>query len=147
MGRKIEGADPETFQIISDDGNMRYAKDKNFVYIYLKDGECMKVIGADPETFEVLEFPYAKDKKDAYNGCLPLYVDDVTKFEVVESGNGWTRISFPDSFLTTALNSKEVAEYNNEKYGFIDTAVIYSEQGKAKTEKLVYEGYRIVEGK
>mgnify|MGYP003293183698 CR=1 FL=1 len=39
------------------------------------------------------------------------------------------------------------AEYNNEKYGFIDTAIIYSEQGKAKTEKLVYEGYRIVEEK
>lgn len=147
MGNKIEDADPMTFQVIADNGYMRYAKDKNSVYIYLKDGEIMKVFDADPETFEVLEYPYAKDKNDAYNGCLPLYVDDVTKFEVVESGDGWTRIGFPDSFLTTALNSQEVAEYNNEKYGFIDTAVIYSEQGKAKTEKLVYEGYRIVEDK
>ena len=136
-----------TFQVIADNGNMRYAKDKNSVYVYLEEGEIMKVIGADPETFEVLAYPYAKDKNDAYNGCLPLYVDDVTKFYVVESGDGWTRISFPDSFLTTALNSKEVAEYNNKKYGFIDTAVIYSEQGKAKTEKYVYEGYRIVEEK
>ena len=147
MGNKIEDADPMTFQIITDEGEMRYAKDKNSVYIYLKDGEIMKVFGADPETFEVLEYPYAKDKNDAYNGCLPLYVDDVTKFEVVESGDGWTRISYPDSFLTTALNSKEVAEYNNKIYRFIDTAVIYSEQGKAKTEKLIYEGYRIVEEK
>ena len=146
MGNKIEDADPMTFQIITDDGEMRYAKDKKSVYIYLEDGAIMKVIGADPETFEVLDYPYAKDKNDAYNGCLPLYVDDVGKFEVVESGDGWTRISYPDSFLTTALNSKEVAEYNNEKYGFIDTAVIYSEQGKAKTEKIIYEGYRIVEG-
>ncbi|MBO5408148.1 MAG: DUF4375 domain-containing protein [Clostridia bacterium] len=147
MGNKIEDADPMTFQIITDDGKMRYAKDKKSVYIYLEDGAIMKVIGADPGTFEVLDYPYAKDKNDAYNGCLPLYVDDVTKFEVVESGDGWTRISFPDSFLTTALNSKEVAEYNNKKYGFIDTAVIYSEQGKAKTEKLIYEGYRIMEEK
>lgn len=145
MGNKIEGADPITFQVIVDDGYMRYAKDKNSVYIYLEDSGIMKVIGADPETFEVLDYPYAKDKNDAYNGCLPLYVDDVTKFEVVESGDGWTRISYPDSFFTTALNSTEVAEYNNKKYGFIDTAVIYSEQGKAKTEKLIYEGYRIVE--
>lgn len=147
MGNKIEGADPMTFQVITDDGEMRYAKDKNSVYIYLKDGEIMKVFGADPETFEVLDYPYAKDKNDAYNGCLPLYVDDVTQFEVVESGDGWTRISFPDSFLTTALNSQEVAEYNNKIYGFIDSAVIYSEQGKAKTEKLYYEGYRLVEDK
>lgn len=147
MGNKIEDADPMTFQIITDDGEMRYAKDKKTVYIYLEDGAIMKVIGADPETFEVLDYPYAKDKNDAYNGCLPLYVDDVGKFEVVESGDGWTRISYPDSFLTTSLNSKEVAEYNNKKYGFIDTAVIYSEQGKAKTEKLIYEGYRIMEEK
>jgi hypothetical protein len=51
-----------TFQIITEDGQMRYAKDKNSVYIYLKDGAIMKVIGADPETFEVLDYPYAKDK-------------------------------------------------------------------------------------
>ncbi len=147
MGNKIESADPTTFQIIADEGKMRYAKDKNSVYIYLEDGEIVKVIGADPETFEVLEYPYAKDKNDAYNGSLPLFVDDVTKFEVVESGDGWTRISFPDSFLTTVLNTEDVAKYNNEKYGFIDTAVIYSEQGKAKTENLIYEGYRIVNEK
>ncbi len=145
MGKEIEDADPETFQIITDDGYMRYAKDKNFVYIYLEDGGIMKVFGADPETFEVLEYPYSKDKNDAYNGCLPLYVDDVTKFEVIEAGNGWTRISFADSFLSAILKSEEVAEYNNEKYGFVDNAVIYSEEGKAKTEKLVYEGYMLVE--
>ncbi|MBQ2326977.1 MAG: DKNYY domain-containing protein [Clostridia bacterium] len=145
MGDEIEGADPKTFEIISDEGNMRYAKDKDSVYIYLKDGEIMEVFGADPKTFEVLAFPYAKDKDDAYNGCLPLFVDDVSKFEVVESGEGWICISFPESFFTTAINTKEVAEYNKEKYGFIDSAVIYSEEGKAKTEKLVYEGYRVVE--
>lgn len=147
MGNEIEDADPETFQIVTDDGYMRYAKDKSFVYIYLEDGGIMKVFGADPETFEVLEYPYSKDKNDAYNGCLPLYVDDITKFEVVEPGNGWTRISFPESFFSTLLKTEEDAEYNKEKYGFIDGAVIYSEEGKAKTEKLVYEGYRLIEDK
>ena len=145
MAHKIEDADPATFQVIDNTGNMRYAKDKNFVYIYLKDGGIMKVIGADPETFEALEYPYAKDKNDAYNGCLPLYVDDVTKFEVVESGSGATRISFPESFLTTAINSEEIAKYNNEKYGFINSAVIYSPEGIAKTESLVYKGYILEE--
>ncbi len=145
MAHKIEDADPATFQVIDDTGQMRYAKDKNFVYIYLENDGIMKVFGADPATFEVLAFPYAKDKNDAYNGCLPLYVDDVTKFEVVESGSGWTRASSPESFLTTVINSEEIAKYNNEKYGFIDSGVLYSEQGKAKTEKLVYEGYRLVQ--
>ena len=145
MGNKIDGADPMTFMVISEESEMCYAKDKKSVYIYLDDGVIMNVIGADPETFEVLAFPYAKDKNDAYNGCLPLYVDDVGKFEVIESGSGLTRTSYPESFFTTAINSKEVAEYNKEKYGFIDTAVIYSEEGKAKTEALAYEGYRIVE--
>lgn len=144
IGEKIKDADPATFEVITDEGDMRYAKDKNSVFIYLEDGGIVKVIGADPATFEVLEYPYAKDKNDAYNGCLPLYVDDVTKFEVVKSGEGWTRISFPDSFLTTAINSEEVAEYNKEKYSFIDSMVIYSEHGEAKTEKLVYEGYRLL---
>ena len=105
-----------------------------------------KVIGAYPATFEVLEFPYAKDKNDAYNGCLPLYVDDVTKFEVIE-GSGISHESSLESFLGTIINSEDVAKYNNEKYGFVDGAVLYSDEGKAKTEKLYYEGYRLVEDK
>ncbi len=147
MAHKIEGSDPDTFEVISTKDRRHYAKDKNSVYIYLRDGgDVFKVIGADPDTFEVLEFPYAKDKNDAYNGCLPLYVDDVTKFEVIEGG-GMSRTSPVETFLGTIINSEDIAKYNNETYGFIDGAVLYSDEGKAKTEKLVYEGYRIVEGK
>lgn len=79
MEHKIEGSDPDTFEVISTKDRCHYAKDKKFVYVYVSDGGgVFKVIGADPVTFEALEFPYAKDKNDAYNGCLPLYVDDVT---------------------------------------------------------------------
>jgi len=143
---KIEGSDPDTFEVISTKGRQHYAKDKNFVYIYSDDGGIYRVIGADPETFEVLDFPYAKDKNDAYNGCLPLYVDDVNKFEVIEAG-GISKISSIETFLGTAINPEDVAKYNNEKYSFINSAVLYSDEGKAKTEKLVYEGYMIVEEK
>ena len=147
MAYKIEGSDPDTFEVISTKDRRNYAKDKNFVYIYLRDGGSVyKVIGADPDTFEVLEFPYAKDKNDAYNGCLPLYVDDVTKFEVIE-GSGFSHESSVESFFGTIINSEDVAKYNNEKYGFVDGAVLYSDEGKAQTEKLFYEGYRLVEDK
>lgn len=147
MAYKIEGSDPDTFEVISTKDRRNYAKDKNFVYIYLRDGGSVyKIIGADPATFEVLEFPYAKDKNDAYNGCLPLYVDDVTKFEVIE-GSGFSHESSVESFFGTIINSKDVAKYNNEKYGFVDGAVLYSDEGKAQTEKMFYEGYRLVEDK
>ena len=146
LGIKIEDADPLTFKTITDQGDMCYAKDKNFVYVYTDSSGIIKVIGADPDTFEVLEFPYSKDKNDAYNGCLPLYVDDVTKFTVVSSGEGFTRITAPEAFLTTVINSKEVADYNNQKYGFINSAVIYSMNGIAKTENLIYIGYMLTSG-
>ena len=136
--RKIEGSDPDTFEVISTADRRSYAKDKNNVYIYFKnDWDVYKIINADPGTFEVLEFPYAKDKNDAYNGTLPLFVDDVSKFEVIE-GAGMSTSTSAEYFLTEA-------EYNKEKYGDIEGAILYSTEGKAKTDKLVYEGYMIVE--
>lgn len=150
---KIEGSDPDTFQIISDKGRYRYAKDKNNVYVYISNDACIfKIINADPNSFEILQFPYSKDKKDAFCGCLPLYVDDVTKFKVIES-TGLSTMSTVDSFLGTKSGlidkSSEYEvnklEYNRKRYPFITDWVFYSEQGKAKTDKLTYEGYRLVE--
>ncbi len=149
---RIEGSDPDTFEVISTGNRRHYAKDKNFVYIYVRDGwDVYKVINADPNTFEVLEFPYAKDKKDAYNCCLPLYVDDVNEFEVIEGG-GFSTETSADVFLGNTdieltEKDKQDVEYNKEKYGFIKDAGIYSEDGRAKTENLVYEGYMIIEDK
>lgn len=143
--RKIEGSDPDTFEVISTADRRSYAKDKNNVYIYIKDDwGVYKIINADPTTFEVLDFPYAKDKNDAYNGTLPLFVDDVSKFEVIE-GAGISTSTSAENFLKTVTRSEEEAKYNKEKYGDIEGAILYSTEGKAKTDKLVYEGYMIVE--
>ncbi|WP_312648949.1 DKNYY domain-containing protein [Aminipila sp.] len=152
---KIEGSDPDSFQIINNNGRYRYAKDKNNVYVYASDGSYLyKVINADPNSFEVLEFPYSKDKDDAFCGCLPLFVDDVNKFEVLEFTD-CAIMSSAGSFLGTECDSidkyseyeRNMHEYNHRIYGFITDRVFYSEEGKAKTDKLTYEGYKLVEDK
>ncbi|MBD0383748.1 hypothetical protein [Paenibacillus sedimenti] len=102
----------------------------------------------------LLEFPYSKDKNDAYCGSLPLYVDDVNKFEVI-AGASFSIMSSLDSFLGTENDPSDKSseyernkhEYNRKKYGFITDVVVYSEDGKAKTDKLTYKGYRLVEDK
>ncbi len=146
--QKIENSHPDTFEVISTKENRGYAKDKNNVYIYLKnDWSVFEIFGADPDSFEVLDFPYSIDKNDAYNGCLPLFVDDVSEFEVVEGGN-MAHIVGVDSFFESELNH---IKYNEEKYGFIKNTdiniVIYSDEGKAKTNNLAYEGYMLTENK
>ncbi|WP_340003745.1 DKNYY domain-containing protein [Paenibacillus sp. FSL K6-0276] len=152
---KMEGSDPESFKIISTKGRYHYAKDKNIVYIYVSDDWLIfKVINADPESFKVLEYPYSKDKNDAYCGSLPLYVDDVSKFEVIERARSST-LSSRSSFLgkendptdKSSEYERSKHEYNRKKYGFITDSVIYSEDGKAKTDKLTYIGYKLVEDK
>ncbi|MCL6604722.1 MAG: DKNYY domain-containing protein [Paenibacillus sp.] len=152
---KVEGSDPETFKVISTKGRYHYAKDKNNVYIYVSnDWSVFKVINADSASFKVLEYPYSKDKNDAYCGSLPLFLDDVSKFEVIERARFSTMSSF-DSFLGKENDPIEKSseyernkhEYNRKKYGFIAESVIYSEDGKAKTDNLTYEGYKLVEDK
>jgi len=139
---KVEGSDPETFKIISTKGRYHYAKDKNNVYIYVSnDWSIFKIINADPDSFEVLDYPYSKDKNDAYSGSVPLFVDDVSKFEVIERARFSTQSSY-DSFLR-----KENDPSNRKKYEFITESVIYSEDGKAKTDNLTYIGYKLVEEK
>ncbi|MFE4712354.1 DKNYY domain-containing protein [Paenibacillus sp. NPDC056722] len=149
---EVKGSDPETFQIISGKGRYRYAKDKNNVYIYVSDDWSLnKVINADPDSFEVLEFPYSKDKNDAYCGSLPLFVDDVSKFKVIE-GTGFAITSSVGSFLGSVNDPRDKSseyehnkhEYNRKKYEFITDVVLYSEDGEAKTDKLTYKGYRLV---
>ncbi|WP_219834816.1 DKNYY domain-containing protein [Paenibacillus sp. R14(2021)] len=148
---KVEGSDPETFQIISGKGRYRYAKDKNNVYIYARDDWSLyKLLHADPISFEIMAFPYSKDKNDAYCGNLPLYVDDVSKFKVTES-TGFAIMSSVYGFLGTASDPADSSSeyernrhaYNRKKYGFITDPVFYSEDGKAKTDQLTYSGYRL----
>lgn len=144
---KIEGSDPETFEVISTANRRSYAKDKNNVYIYIKNGwSVFRIYNADPATFEALEFPYSKDKNDAYNGTLPLFVDDVSKFKVVEGGS-ISQSTLAEYFIEPITQSEESAKYNKEKYGNIKGPILYSDEGKAQTEKLFYEGYMLVEDK
>ena len=116
------------------------------MYVYTQNSAVLvPVIGADPETFEVLECPYAKDKRDAYNGCLPLYVDDVETFEVLD-GNGGINITPLETFLHPGFYSEETVLYNIEKYGFLKSGpVLYSNGGRAKTDRQYFEGYRLIE--
>jgi DKNYY family len=54
---KIEGADPETFQVILDESRFHhYAKDEDSVFYQSRELE-----GADPDTFQVIGGRYAKD--------------------------------------------------------------------------------------
>ena len=61
MYGKVEGADPDTFELLTD--NMGYSKDKNNVYYTFSVVE-----GADVKTFEIIKeiFAYAKDKNNLY---------------------------------------------------------------------------------
>ncbi|HIW33012.1 MAG TPA: DKNYY domain-containing protein [Candidatus Paenibacillus intestinavium] len=137
---KVEGSDPETFKIISTKGRFHYAKDKNNVYIYASDDwSIFKVINADPDSFKVLKYPYSKDKNDAYCGSIPLFVDDVSTFEVIKGARFSTQTSY-ENFLTRQNDPS-----NRKKYEFITESVIYSEDAKAKTEHLTYLGYKLVE--
>jgi hypothetical protein len=70
---KIEGADSETFKVISE-SDESYLADKNFVYFY-----GSKLENADVNTFELLDFGYAKDKNSVY------FSGDSTKMEGVEA--------------------------------------------------------------
>jgi hypothetical protein len=55
--KTLRGADPKTFEILSDD----YGKDKKNVYY-----DDKKISGANPKTFKVLNSQYGKDLNNAY---------------------------------------------------------------------------------
>ena len=65
LDQKIEGADPETFQLVNFDASL--SKDKNAVYFKYK-----KINGADPNTFQILDRGYVKDSQTVFY----LYADE-----------------------------------------------------------------------
>jgi len=125
-GRIIAGADGGTFDLLK---GGPYAKDKN--HVYLLD---TIVINADPNSFTRIEYPYAKDKKGIYCGTLPMNVDNIEEFEVIQSGHGY--ISEDKDFFIKA----------NQEYSYLKDfpvdGVIYSFGGKAKTRTEYFEGYK-----
>lgn len=140
--RQIPGADPETFERIGKENHWMYMRDKSHVYLCV-GGIAYPLVGADAESFQILEQPYSKDKNDAYCGNLKLFVDDSKAFEVTE-GSLAREDRIPNGLFDPGW-SEEDAKYNTEKYGelYQDQYVIFSSDGRAKTNYLEYEGYRL----
>jgi len=96
FGQKVEGANPKTFEVISDG---EYSKDDKNVYA---SGEIIK--GADPKTFR--EFPetsYSRDKNNLYY----YYGEDKFLGKIVENN-----FEFLDDFIIR--NGNEIYFYGNK---------------------------------
>ncbi len=96
--KHIKWADPETFEIILTNGyNEGYAKDKNNVYLRLKENVgwtsniqwktiFMTIEWADPESFEVINRNYSKDKNNVYFRGNKIEWADSESFEYLGGG-------------------------------------------------------------
>lgn len=96
FGQKVEGANPKTFEVISDG---EYSKDDKNVYA---SGEIIK--GADPKTFR--EFPetsYSRDKNNLYY----YYGEDKFLGKIDEN-----KFEFLDDFIIR--NGNEIYFYGNK---------------------------------
>lgn len=98
-GQIIEGADPETFEVLYSKHSI-YAKDKNNVYYKgSSDSNTLTVLkGANSASFQFLNSNYSKDKNNVYH-----------EGEIIENAD-------PDTFV--ALADSVYAKDNNNVYGF-----------------------------
>jgi len=109
VGRRVqfvEGAESSSFHVLRDS---EYGADRNAVYhrnlritnaepgsfrriakfywrdekrVYFVDAE---IPGADPKTFKPFsKYPWARDKSDAYHATIPLHVQDISSFKLLE---------------------------------------------------------------
>ena len=96
FGQKVEGANPKTFEVISDG---EYSKDDKNVYA---SGEIIK--GADPKTFRKFpETSYSRDKNNLYY----YYGEDKFLGKIVENN-----FEFLDDFIIR--NGNEIYFYGNK---------------------------------
>lgn len=151
----IDVADSETFKVLK---NKNYALDKNHVYMrshiieyadsktftLIDNGDYSKdtkhvffksyiVIKANPITFEVLEWPYSKDDKHIFCGNVPLNLDTIEGFKVLETRSG-----------TGYLSKSSFIKFNPD-YGWLDTVKetrIIEGYGIGETEFYIFEGYK-----
>ena len=77
MGKKIEGADQNSFSVIS--GEYGYAKDAQHVY-----GPGGVIAGADPQTFQVLTQEYSMDSGHVYYNGKNMPEANSGSFTVVD---------------------------------------------------------------
>jgi hypothetical protein len=73
----LEDVDPASYVQFEDTD---YSKDKNHAYF----GDSV-IVDADPETFVVLSYPYARDAKHIFIGCLRMNVESPDDFRVIEN--------------------------------------------------------------
>jgi hypothetical protein len=123
-GSLLVGADAGAFALLK---GGPYAKDKN--HVYLLD---TTVINADPASFAEIGYPYGKDKKSVYCGTLPMNVNNIEEFEVIQHGTGYI------------MHDKNDFIRLNQEYSYLKDVpvdgVIYSFGGKAKTKTEYFEG-------
>lgn len=111
-GTILEGFDGASFEFF---GGNQYARDKN--HIYFKDSI---VVGADRNTFRVLGYPYARDAKNIYCGCLRMNVVRPENFRVLEEGD----VGQTSWFYST----KDLVQYLGKE--FSDHQVLYKAKGE-----------------
>lgn len=135
-GRKINKANPEEFIILTKN-DQGYAKDGNHVFL---DTEV--ILKADPKTFEVLEFPYGRDKKDVYNGTLPMQLEnaEVESFTVTNEDKmmaGSKSTMLVDYFIEFSPEYSWIKAYDPEL-----KHVIMGSSGTGKTSKRKFKGLK-----
>lgn len=124
----IDGADPESFEIINNQG---YTKDNQYVYL-----DYQKVIHANPKYFELLTFPYAKDNKRIFCGTIPMDVKNINSFKVTETSGVMNYLAV--SLFVAKNPSFKWLEKLDVK------GVIYGD-GKGETDSEKFESFKKVD--
>ena len=84
--KKLEGLDPNTFELVSNYGSV-YLKDKNGVYVISGDSDNLKLEKLpyrDGKTFEVMDQLYSRDKNNIYYKGERIIGVDIPTFEKID---------------------------------------------------------------
>ena len=140
-GEKIEGADPETFEIINKD----VSKDNSGVYFkeYRKVGSMSSTrivnlsesIGVDKDSVEDIQYPFFKDKNNIYyvaqnpsgnNFVKKLEGAEINTFEVLNKNI----VKFNNSIYHVALaNPSTITDLRGREYSTDEKGKIFSSGG------------------
>jgi hypothetical protein len=146
VGKKIEGADPATFQVIVYDEksapNIIYAKDKNSVYVFNK-----RIQGADPATFRILS-----PGKQYSGDSTSVFVYDFESIQKIVGADPNTFTALKEAGYnpcTTGLYSKDT-----KNIYFVAEAIPGADPSTfealgfnyGKDSKRVYKGIRVENG-
>ena len=112
--RLIEGADPESFVVLSNSIYGRYyGKDKNHVYM-----QGSIIPAADPGTFRLLTFPWSRDKAHVFLETDEVAIRDIESFEVLKVNSitgGWVRDE-----MAYYYGQREVTEADYTSFQILD---------------------------